>query len=540
MTEGSTLKSAAQIRRSAGWATGAAHKARQGRDGNTVADTGHLRAGKSSTRTKEYPCSFLSLDRAQERRDELTRELERHQRAVRTSTANAGTIQRIDNIATGLAELDDQISEMEKRGERVAQIAAAGSVEQGFGGHESTRTLDNSPAGVARTEVLRTIEGRSSELGADASDRLDTRVRRDRFGADSRYVAAAGNPDYAEAFGRKLMGTSGAAAVLSPAEGQAMMDMERAYAERSMLVGDGPSGGYALPLALDPTVVVTNEGVTDPIRNVARVITTTSYEWRGVSSEGTSASFAQEGDEVGDGTPTLSQPKIKPERAHGFVPFTYEIGQDWTSLQAELARLFADAKTRLEAVKFINGTGTDEPQGIVTGLDAVTPGPGSGSGSGDDIAAVVRLTDGANAIALSDVYGLQESLDPRWQVGASWLSSLAVANKIDQLSGGPGSDTPLLFDSTGTRILRKPWAECSTLPSAVTDGNDVLLYGDWRSAYTIVDRIGMSVEIIQNLTGQNGRPVGVRGLYAFWRVGAGLTVPSAGRALQVSASGSGS
>jgi predicted phage gp36 major capsid-like protein len=44
-----------------------------------------------------------------------------------------------------------------------------------------------------------------------------------------------------------------------------------------------------------------------------------------------------------------------------------------------------------------------------------------------------------------------------------------------------------------------------------------VIYGDIRAAFTIVDRIGMTVELVPHVMGAGRRPVGKRGLYAFWR-----------------------
>jgi hypothetical protein len=50
----------------------------------------------------------------------------------------------------------------------------------------------------------------------------------------------------------------------------------------------------------------------------------------------------------------LAQPSVDTAKAFAFVPFSIEIGQDWTSLHAEVARLFADAKDVLEATAFLS------------------------------------------------------------------------------------------------------------------------------------------------------------------------------------------
>ena len=50
--------------------------------------------------------------------------------------------------------------------------------------------------------------------------------------------------------------------------------------------------------------------------------------------------------------------------------------------------------------------------------------------------------------------------------------------------------------------------------------NYIMAFGDIRAAYTIVDRVGMSVELVPHLLGTgNNLPNGTRALYAWWRTG---------------------
>jgi HK97 family phage major capsid protein len=73
----------------------------------------------------------------------------------------------------------------------------------------------------------------------------------------------------------------------------------------------------------------------------------------------------------------------------------------------------------------------------------------------------------------------------------------------------------------------------STVDKPATSGDVVAVYGNVREAYSIVDRVGFSVELIPHLFGSNRRPTGQRGLYAYWPVGAGVVNPNAARVLVV-------
>jgi hypothetical protein len=65
-----------------------------------------------------------------------------------------------------------------------------------------------------------------------------------------------------------------------------------------------------------------------------------------------------------------------------------------------------------------------------------------------------------------------------------------------------------------------PWVQ-GEMSQLIADARDVL------------DRIGMSVEIVQHLVGANHRPVGQRGVFAYWRTGAGVVAQNELRYLEV-------
>ena len=51
--------------------------------------------------------------------------------------------------------------------------------------------------------------------------------------------------------------------------------------------------------------------------------------------------------------------------------------------------------------------------------------------------------------------------------------------------------------------------------------------GDFGTGCKIVERLGMSVELIPHMLGTHRLPLGVRGLYVYWRTGAGVIAPNA-------------
>lgn len=326
----------------------------------------------------------------------------------------------------------------------------------------------------------------------------------------SRYLLAVGSPLYRRAFGKYLQrgDTSGMT------QGEQAAWFGAMQAERAMSL-TGSSGGFAVPFELDPTILNTSNGVVNPVRAISRVEQITTDEWRGISSAGITASYAAEATETTDNSPTLTQPTVSTEKAQAFVPFSIEVGQDWTGLQGQMATLLADAKDTLEAGKFISGTGTNEPFGVLTGTTTT-------------IAAATGLT-----MTLANLYALKNALPPRYRVNGTYLADSAILDRVRQFDT-VGSSAAIwvdsLQDAAPARLLGRPVYEASEMAETIANGVKIALYGDF-SRYLIVDRVGLTIEVIPHLFGANQRPTGQRGIYAYWRNGAKVIDANAFRAL---------
>jgi HK97 family phage major capsid protein len=326
-------------------------------------------------------------------RDEVRREIQDLDAEYRDRAMDAAAVRRWN-------DLNELLDQMEIRSERLRELA-----------EDERNLVEVSPAprpaanlGRTRDEVLRTIHRYSDELSDEAAVRLDGFVREeDKSGIDSAYLTAVGNPHYRSAFGKIIFDPTFAHLRFTPEESEAIQVVNRVGTERGMTVGTGSQGGFALPFTLDPSVLLTSSGALNPIRSVARQITVSTDQWKGVSSTGVTASYDAEAAEVSDDTPTLAQPVIDCAMGRAFVPYSIEIGQDWDTLSAELGRLISDARDVLDATQFLTGSGTDSPAGVLTGLttsqrvqDATTGFPAVGDHYALKAAIPARFLAGSN------------------------------------------------------------------------------------------------------------------------------------------------
>lgn len=372
-----------------------------------------------------------------------------------------------------------------------------------------------SSAGMSDTELRRALVDANLraaehkvENGANQAH-FETVLK--RHAADTRWSAnllARSRPEYECGFAKLMLG-----------RGEFLTAEERT----AMSVGTNANGGFLLPTHLDPTVILSNDGSANVIRQISRVVTLTEGKtWNGVSSAGVTASWDGELAEVSDDSPTFANPQVSVHKAQAFVQASIEAFEDLAGLQNDVLLMFADARDRLEAAAHATGTGTNQPFGIFTALDANTN---------------VEITSTTAAtIGEVDIQALYRSVPVRFRQNGTWLMhpiwNLAIKRLGTAVSSAFSGD---LTQPTTDRIYGRPVVESDAAPSAATTTalDNEIVFGDF-SNYVIVDKPGgMSVEFVPHLFNtSNNLPDGRRGWYAYWRTGADSVVDTAFRLLQ--------
>lgn len=466
---------------------------------------------------------------AQAEWDALSAEYDDHERAI-TEYSRAREVRR-----ERLAALAQR-----QAGERVAtQPDSAPPANQGGeGGSPSTRTApafvptrsedDIYDLGVIRQRsrspeeavlgyrdnAMRAIE-RAIFPGSESRERAQATVERLLHRVDgedgflAKRILATGSPLYMRAWSKAVARLS--------------RDALTTEESRALSLGTGADGGFAVPFELDPTVILTSNGTINPLRQISRIQQITGKEYDLVTSAGVTVSRSAEASAVSDNAPTLAQPTIKAERVTGFIPFSVEIEQDWQALQSEMMMLLADAKDIEEATSFTLGDGTGtNAGGVITTLST---------------ASVVTGATTAT-LAASDLYTLEDDMAPRFRPRASWMASKTTFNAYRQLftQTASAAGDPWVRPSQGTpaELLGYPAYEASDMVTTHASGDKVIILGDFGRGFIIIDRLGMSVEMIPTLFDQaTARPTGQRGLLAIWRNNSRVLVDNAFRCLKV-------
>ncbi len=427
---------------------------------------------------------------------------------------DSGVSERIANLEKGLDKSRNRIADLENgigeapRGSVESVLEAAeklrklqeiakrpGNREAGtdFGGRRygATERMD-----AAFNEVQRRLEvlHRDADLSTAAVERLDTHLRGDEaFGVDTQYLCAVSDPDYASGFTKILAHGESASVYMNDAERAAMEQVYKAERLRAMAEGTLSAGGYALPITVDPTLNLMSNGAINPVRQLATVRTITTLELRLLGTDGVTAAYAAEGTEASDNSPVLAQPDLFTERAQAFVPFSFEIGQDWPQLQQDLMRLFADAKDVLEATKFLSGAGhgSNEPAGILGGV------------TGSLTSSQKVATASADSVSVADIFALRGAIPPRFLGDAQVCVSPAIQDILWNLvPRASTTDNVLMPDRQ--HLLELPLHQWSTMATGLTDNANIVIAGDF-SKYVIADRLGMNVELVPMLFGASAQ-----------------------------------
>jgi len=344
-------------------------------------------------------------------------------------------------------------------------------------------------------------------------------------GTIAQLVLSTGSDPYMRGFQKYL---AGAADMWTDDERRAM---QRGQEIRTALSLTDANGGYGVPVILDPTLIISRAGSTNPFRQISRVETITNDVWRGVSSIGGTASWGAENTEVSDDSPVFTQPTVTTYRGEAFVQGSIELSQDYQGLVGDLTRMFAIQKDDLEATAFAQGAGSTEPIGIATAV-------GGTANAQSNYAA-------GSAFEVADIYSAHEDLGPRYRGRASWVMNQTTINAVRQFgtSNNYHAFTVDLTPGGPMTLLGRPVYEASGLDSdtdaagTTLNVNDIAVLGDF-SNFLIADRVGMTVEFIPHLFATaNNLPSGTRGWYMYWRVGSDSIDDNAFQAIVTSYSG---
>jgi HK97 family phage major capsid protein len=417
-----------------------------------------------------------------------------------------------------------------------------GSVERAYQGLGGTLVAGGNPFADGgdvmrasdqdvRTRALRGLERRGKDLPADQVDQMDSLLRmaigRDQTDMDgsmlARRLLISESEAYRSAWTQIMQNPH---PILTAEEAEAVRALQRldAWESRGMAESSGAVGAFGLPVLIDPSIMLTSGAAAAPVLNICRQVPSNTNVWKGVSSAPPTFSWDTEGTAVSDDSPTLAQPSISVYTARGFIPYTLELGMDYPDFSGEMSRMLEQGWVDAVAAATVTGSGTGQPFGIFTKLDATAA------------SEVVVTTFGQ--LGAVDVFKVWNQLPERFRSRATWLMSVSAESQIRSFSSANQSSAYFTTDLGAdglSRLNGRPVAVTDYAPTFTAGSaghQNYVTVGDF-SGYVWVRRMnGMQVEPIQHLFDTTtGRPLGQRGFFAFSRAGGDASVTQAFRLL---------
>jgi HK97 family phage major capsid protein len=290
--------------------------------------------------------------------------------------------------------------------------------------------------------------------------------------------------------------------------------------KKALYESDDTLGGFYAPTEYVADLIKTVTEIS-PIRSIARIRTT---DKRGIEipkrTGQFSASFVAETGTRSETTGyTTGMMSIDAHEMYGLVDISQAMLEDSAfNLESEMGTEFAEQFAKLEGTSFVSGNGVGKPLGF-TDSTAGVGSTNSGSGS--------ALT--ANGI-LDLVYAIKSD----YLGNARFVMNRTTFAKLLQLEDGEGQKIfhvgLNLVNGAPSTIAGHPYTLATDMPD-IGGSAKPIAFGDFSKAYTIVDRVNLSImrDPYSQATSGNIRYVARR------RVGGTVVLPEAIRLQNISA-----
>lgn len=331
-----------------------------------------------------------------------------------------------------------------------------------------------------------TINADVSKLSTEIADIIKKMQRPGATGADGKTQLSAEQVEHQRAFGTWLReGKDGG-----------LEELER----KAMNTGSDPDGGYLVGTEMDTAIdrVVDTDVAMRRLATV-RTIGKGSYKKFVKTSGMAAAAIGEQEDSAESTAPKYAEIELEPHRCYVEPWVSNDMLEDSEyDLEMDLADEAGIAFSEFEGNTFINGTGVKRARGILQYTVVANASYAWGK--------VGYVASGAaGAFAASNpgdaLISLQHALKSRYRNGAAWLMADTTLASVRQMKDGSGAFylwNPDPLAGFGGRLLGAPVEIDDYMPVVAANSYSVA-FGNFRRAYTIVDRRGVAV-IRDNVT----------------------------------------
>ncbi|RSU77410.1 phage major capsid protein [Sphingomonas sp. S-NIH.Pt3_0716] len=252
-------------------------------------------------------------------------------------------------------------------------------------------------------------------------------------------------------------------------------------------------GGVTIPKQMAASIRARVQEIS-PFRSVAEVVTVSTPDYR-IPFATTGADAVWVGEK--DARPETSAPKI--------IELTPSFGEQYASpfvtptlledsaydIEGFLVNQVAIKFAQMEGAAFLNGTGINQPKGILTVATAATADNTRAFGT------LQHVTSGAasNLTSVDPLRKLVYSLKAEFRANAKWIANRDTIGTLMSFKDSTGRylwQDGLEAGQPG-RFMGYEVVEMEDMPN-IAAGATPIMFGDFRRGYTIADRVGISMQ----------------------------------------------
>jgi len=263
---------------------------------------------------------------------------------------------------------------------------------------------------------------------------------------------------------------------------------------KAMSAGSDPDGGYMLPQSTVGRVVA-KVYEQSTMRRIANVQTISTEKIEGLidNNEADAGWVSELGTRSDSTTPQVGKWEIETHELYAMPKISQKLIDDAAmDVEAWLAAKVADKFARVEGTAFSTGNGAGKPRGLFSYTTAATADDSRAWGQFEHVKTGTNgdFNTTTKADPLFDLIG---AFKDAYLQNAQWLMRREVRTKLRKLRGAT-SDLylwePSLQMGQPDRLNGYPVNIDQYVPALTTDSLS-LAFGDFREAFTIVDRIGI-------------------------------------------------
>jgi HK97 family phage major capsid protein len=308
---------------------------------------------------------------------------------------------------------------------------------------------------------------------------LETAINRTTNKDQSPEEKMTGRSDWARAV---VLAHQQGTANLPEAQQKALSDVIEEY--KALNIGTNTEGGYLAPVDMVRDII---KAVTEisPVRSLARVRQTgmKSVEIPKRTGQFAAQWVAEQGTKAETEGLTWGIEEITTHEMFALIDITNQMLEDTVfNIPAEIEEESAEQFALAEGAAFVNGTGVGKPQGFMQHADVGF----TNSGSATTIADVDGQADG--------LLQMKYSLKTAYARNATFVMNRTTMGQVRRLKDGDKNYIwmPGLALGRPNTIDGDPYVEMPDMQNAGA-GTFPIAYGDFRRAYTWVDRLAMEM-----------------------------------------------